>query len=48
MDDHYVIKTGIESITDPNSHVLVMERVDANLSQMIRFRRDSKWDWTEI
>lgn len=48
MDDHYVIKTGIESIPDPNSQIFVMERVDANLTQMIRFRRGSKWDWTEI
>ena len=46
LEDNYVIQTGIDCIDDPNSHVLVMERVDANLSQIIRYRRSNHWDWT--
>lgn len=33
-------------LSEPNSHVLVMERVDATLSQIITFKKDHLWDWT--
>lgn len=47
LEDNYVVQTGIDCIEHPNSHVLAMERIDANLSQIIKFRRNNKWDWRE-
>lgn len=41
-----MIHTGIDCIDDPNNHVLVMERIDANLSQIIKYRRANNWDWS--
>ena len=46
MDDNYVIHTGIDCIDDPNNHVLVMERINASLSQIINYRRANNWDWS--
>lgn len=44
--DNYVVCTGMDGLSQPNSHVIVMERVDATLSEIISFKREHLWDWT--
>lgn len=46
ITDNFIIRTGIDLLSEPNSHILVMERVDATLSQIISYKRKNLWDWT--
>jgi len=46
ITDNFIIRTGIDLLSEPSSHVLVMERVDATLSQIISYKRKNLWDWT--
>jgi serine/threonine protein kinase len=41
------VHSGIDALDLPNSQVLVMEPVEASLSQIIAFRRANRWDWGE-
>jgi serine/threonine protein kinase len=43
----YAVHSGIDALDCPNSQVLLMEPVDASLSQIIAFRRANRWDWGE-
>lgn len=36
----------MNALLEPNSHIIIMERVDATLSQIIAFKRSHKWNWT--
>ena len=44
--DHYTIQTNMNVLPEPNSHIMIMERVDATLSQIIAFKRSHHWNWT--
>ncbi len=44
--DNFIIRTGIDLLDEPNSHVIVMEKVDVTLSQVIAYKRKHHWDWT--
>ena len=43
--DHYTIQTNMNVLPEPNSHIMIMERVDATLSQIIAFKRSHHWNW---
>ena len=44
--DNFTIETGMNVLQEPNSHIVIMERVDATLSQIIAFKRSHSWNWT--
>jgi hypothetical protein len=44
--DSYIIYTGIDALNEPNSLVIVMERIEVSLSQIINYKRKNILDWT--
>ena len=44
--DNFTVQTNMNMLTEPSSHLITMERVDATLSQIITFKRSHHWNWT--
>lgn len=44
LTDSFVVQTGIE-MEEPNTQVLVLEPLDASLTQVIQYRRRNHWEW---
>jgi hypothetical protein len=36
----------MDVLSEPKSQIIVMEKIDANLSQIISFKRENLWNWT--
>lgn len=44
--ESFVVETGIETLEQPNSYIIIMEGVGTNLSEIITYRRKNRWEWT--
>ncbi len=36
----------MDVLSEPKSHIIVMEKIDATLSEIISFKREHLWNWT--
>lgn len=48
LRETYAVETGLdaEDEENPNTQVFVLENIDTNLSEIIKYRRNNNWPWS--